>query len=218
MCDYSGKLIPWLDSELPAEEAAEVERHLKGCSECRIDAATYKRVSGEIEAYCDATIASDELRGVLRWAPVASAVGAAAALVVLFLVIPRTHVLPHAVHDPKATAQAESKTVIAASLAARAAEVPGSVRSIQKTHRRHSAIRDSVRKANPAPGQDQNVDLRLREPVIQISIPADEMFPPGAVPDGMHFVVDLTIGPDGSAERLRLRPRLAGFERRTTQP
>ena len=53
---------------------------------------------------------------------------------------------------------------------------------------------------------------------IQIAIPADEMFPPGAVPEGIHFVADLTIAPDGSAERLQLRPRLAGFERRTTQP
>jgi hypothetical protein len=54
--------------------------------------------------------------------------------------------------------------------------------------------------------------------MIQIAIPADEMFPPGAVPEGMHFVADLTIAADGSAERLRLRPRLAGFERRTTLP
>jgi hypothetical protein len=54
--------------------------------------------------------------------------------------------------------------------------------------------------------------------MIQIAIPADEMFPPGAVPEGMHFVADVTIAADGSAEQLRLRPRLAGFERRTTQP
>jgi len=57
-----------------------------------------------------------------------------------------------------------------------------------------------------------------QEPVIQIAIPADEMFPPGAVPQGMHFIADVTISPDGSAERLRLRPRLAGFERSTVQP
>jgi hypothetical protein len=54
--------------------------------------------------------------------------------------------------------------------------------------------------------------------MIQIAFPADEMFPPGAVPEGMHFVADVTISPDGSAERLRLRPRLAGFERSTIQP
>ncbi len=54
MCDYSGKLsgklIAWLDNELPAEEAAEVERHVAVCSECRSDAGTYKSLSGDIDA------------------------------------------------------------------------------------------------------------------------------------------------------------------------
>ena len=35
MCDFSGKLVAWLDRELPAEEAADVERHLEACTECR---------------------------------------------------------------------------------------------------------------------------------------------------------------------------------------
>jgi hypothetical protein len=34
----------------------------------------------------------------------------------------------------------------------------------------------------------------------------------------MFFSADLTISADGSPERLRLRPQLAGFERRTDQP
>jgi hypothetical protein len=76
----------------------------------------------------------------------------------------------------------------------------------------------SVREANAVPAQNQDAYVLPDEPMIQIAIPADEMFPPGAVPEGMHFVADLTIAADGSAERLRLRPRLAGFERRTTQP
>jgi hypothetical protein len=28
----------------------------------------------------------------------------------------------------------------------------------------------------------------------------------------------VSFGPDGSAQQIRLRPRLIGFERRTTQP
>jgi hypothetical protein len=32
------------------------------------------------------------------------------------------------------------------------------------------------------------------------------MFPPGAVPEGINFIAELSIGPDGSAERVRLRP------------
>jgi hypothetical protein len=70
-----------------------------------------------------------------------------------------------------------------------------------------------------APAQDSSTHFALpSEPVIQIAIPADEMFPPGAVPQGMNFVADVAIAADGSAERLRLRPRLVGFERSTVQP
>ena len=89
MCDFSGKLIAWLDRELPAEEAADVERHLEDCSECRASVDAYKKVSGEFDAYCDAAMASSARRGAPRWAPVAVAAGAAA-LVALFLVMPRT--------------------------------------------------------------------------------------------------------------------------------
>jgi len=210
MCDFSGKLIAWLDQELPAGEAAEVERHLADCSQCRSDAETFKQVSGELDAYCDSAIASSGRRAALRWAPVASAAGAVAALAALFLAMPRAHVQPPAFHAPQ--------TVISASSAALAAGVPASISSIQKTRRRLSAIPASIRNVNSAPAPNQNAGLQLDQPMIQIAIPADEMFPPGAVPEGMNFVADLTIGPDGSAERLRLRPRLAGFERRTTQP
>jgi hypothetical protein len=56
------------------------------------------------------------------------------------------------------------------------------------------------------------------EPAVEIAIPGDAMFPPGAVPEGMNFIADVTLAPDGSTERLRLRPRLAGFERRQSQP
>jgi len=67
------------------------------------------------------------------------------------------------------------------------------------------------------PLHNQYDDSLGDESVIQIAIPADEMFPPGAVPEGMQFAADLTIAADGSAKRLRLQPRLSGFERRTTQ-
>jgi hypothetical protein len=41
------------------------------------------------------------------------------------------------------------------------------------------------------------------------------MFPPGAVPEGINFVAELSIAQDGSAQRLRLQPRLVGWERRS---
>ena len=210
MCDFSGKLIAWLDHELPAEEATVVERHLQDCSECRSSVDAYKKVSGEFDAYCDAAIASSVRRGVPTWAPITAAAGAAAAFVALFLVIPRTRVELPAFHLPQAA--------VAASPAVVAAAVPASVSSIQKIHRRRTVKSASTRNANAAPAQSQNAYLPPDEPMIQIDIPADEIYPPGAVPEGMHFVADLTIAADGSAEGLRLRPRFAGFERRTIHP
>jgi hypothetical protein len=52
------------------------------------------------------------------------------------------------------------------------------------------------------------------ERAIQISIPAESMFPPGAIPEGVNFVADLSIAADGSAEQVRLRPRLIEVQRR----
>jgi anti-sigma factor RsiW len=210
MCDFSGKLIAWLDHELPAEDAAEVGRHLEACSECRSVADAYKQVSAEFDAYCDEAFASNARRGVRRWAPVATATGAVAALVALFLVLPRTRVESPAFRAPEVMVAASPAVVV------KVWSAPAS--PIRKVHRRQAAAPVQTEKANAGPVQRQNASFVPDEPVIQIAIPADEMFPPGAVPEGMHFAADLTMAADGSVERLRLRPRLAGFERRTTQP
>jgi hypothetical protein len=210
MCDYSGKLIAWLDHELPAEEASEVERHLEACAECRSGVDAYKRVSGEFDAYCDETVASNVRHEELRWLPVVSATGAVAAALALFLVWPRTPVQPPTFHP--------LQEAVAASAPDGAIVLPGRVSPIQRVHRRQVVTPVQIQNAIAAPEQNRNVYFVPDEPMIQIAIPADEMFPPGAVPEGMHFAADLTIAPDGSVERLRLRPRLAGFERRTTQP
>src|ERR1700681_1828662 len=98
MCDFSARLIAWLDHELPEEEAAEVERHLQACAQCRGHLRTYERVSGALDAYCDSIVASRPSRKLPRWAAVASAAVAAAA--VLFLVFPRTRVEPAPIPSP----------------------------------------------------------------------------------------------------------------------
>jgi hypothetical protein len=210
MCDYSEKLIAWLDRELPAEETSEVEQHVQACSECRSDVDAYKLVSSEFDVYCDEAFSANVRRGVPRWAPVVSAVGAVAALVALFLALPRTRVEPPALHPPQVAGTA-SPAVVAKGL-------PATIRPIQRVRRRHAVAPATIQNDNAMFAQNQNSYILPDEPVIRIAIPADEMFPPGAVPEGIHFVADLTIAADGSAERLRLRPRLAGFERSTTQP
>jgi hypothetical protein len=210
MCDFSGKLIAWLDRELPVDESAEVERHLEACSECRTEADAYKRVSSEFDAYCDEGIASNKQGGVPRWVPAVTAAGAVSALVVLFLILPRTPVDSPAFHASQVAAAASSTVVVKA--------LPAPASPIQRVHRRQIVPPVQIQNSIAEHLQNQNDFALPNESVIQIAIPGDEMFPPGAIPEGMHFVADLTIAPDGSAGRLRLRPRLTGFERRTTQP
>jgi hypothetical protein len=54
--------------------------------------------------------------------------------------------------------------------------------------------------------QVQNAMRQFGQPEIEIAIPAEAIFPPGAVPEGFQFVADVSIGADGSAQSLRLRP------------
>ena len=210
MCDFSGKLIAWLDRELPTEEGADVERHVESCAKCRSDLDACKRVSGEFDAYCDEAMTLNVRHGDPRWVPVVSAVGAVAAVVALFFVWPRTPFQPPAFQP--------SKVVVSDSAADTTEGLAAPVRPIQKIHRRQVATPVHVQNAISAVAQNQNAYTLPDEPVIQIAIPADEMFPPGAVPEGIHFAADLAIAADGSAERLRLRPQFTAFERRTTQP
>ena len=211
MCDISEKLIAWLDHELPREEAAAVERHLEGCSECRIAVDSYKQVSGELDAYCDETLESMSRARTNPWTAVVAAAGAAASLVVLLLVWQHPRVQPRK-PSPSRGVGAASPAIV------ENAAFPPS-RTEQGIHRTQAAnLVQSKKEINSAPSENQSGLIDMEEPVIQIAIPAEEMFPPGAVPEGMRFFADVTVGPDGSAERLRLRPRLAGFERRSTQP
>jgi hypothetical protein len=43
------------------------------------------------------------------------------------------------------------------------------------------------------------------EPTIQIAIPAEAMFPPGAVPEGTTFIANLRMTPDGALQGLSLQ-------------
>ena len=55
---------------------------------------------------------------------------------------------------------------------------------------------------NPQPAYE---NWMAAGPAIQISIPGDAMFPPGAVPEGISFVAELSVAADGSPERIDLQ-------------
>ena len=211
MCEFSGKLIAWLDGELPAEDAMGVERHLEFCIECRSRVEAYRQVTTAFEQYCDAygdaAMASAPSRKLRRhvltvWEAMALA---AAAIAALFLFVARAHVqlLPVGAPAPLVGTSAVPRSNLAAD-------------------RRQGAepMNISAEQTGQAGASPQTYDANglAAEPAVEIAIPADAILPPGAVPEGVSFAADVTIAPDGSAQQIRLRPQLTEYERRSNQP
>jgi anti-sigma factor RsiW len=185
MCDFSGRLIAWMDSELEANEATVLGQHVRACAECRARVAAYEDVSRGFAAYCDAVLETAMVtkihRKLARWVPVVAGAAAAAAVVLVLVSLPRS-VKP----IPVVPRVAEAHPPIAPKTAA---NTPNPVQ------RRHAAAHRKTQTANWA----------VAEPAIQIAIPGDAMFPPGAVPEGVNFVANLSLA-DGSVQGLRLQP------------
>ena len=218
MCDFTEKLMAWVDKELSDSDAAAVDRHLQGCPECRDRLDTYRQLSGAFDrycdAYCDAVTASKRGRKLTRRVLVISGgVAVAAAVAMFFLLAARWHV------QPAAPSAAPIPTVIDAAKAlppAHAAQpVLAEIRPVAQAQRRKGA--EHLKQA-AAPRQSEETSWLASAPAVEIAIPADALFPPGAVPEGVGFTADVTIAPDGSAQQVRLRPQLTGFEGRATRP
>ncbi len=73
----SGKLMAWLDRELPDAEAAAVERHVRACTECASRAEAYRQTSMAFEAYCE--VCCEAALAALGASQACNSVGAAAA-------------------------------------------------------------------------------------------------------------------------------------------
>jgi len=222
MCEFSGKLIAWMDGELREGETAFVERHLDGCAECRSRLATYRQASSAFDAYCDASIdtrepatAPEARRGIPQWMPIAA--GVAAAVVALLLLLPRDRVGHGPVFTTAATT-APSKEEIGSADVSTAEPAAADTTRVKGSRQEHVASVKLMQHKPAARGPVQSAELLPAEPAIEITIPSDAVFPPGAVPEGVSFVADVTLGADGSAERLRLEPQLVKFEGGTTRP
>lgn len=192
MCDAEKNLVAWLDGELPTEEAKSVERHVEVCEECHGRMAAFRRVSEDVELYCDAVMAATMRPRVPRWTMPALAF-AAAATILLFMAMPRTRVEPPPVLKPTIADASAIATNSSATIAEASARPTKPRRTIHPRQRAGSAFNAEAAK------------WQANESAVQIAIPADAMFPPGAMPKGLNFVAELSIGPDGSVRQVRLR-------------
>jgi Putative zinc-finger len=188
MCDFSAseRLVAWMDRELPVNEAADVERHVRDCSECRGRVDAYEQVSRAFVAYCDAAIEQKTRHRLTRWVPLLASAAAAAVLVfVLHPTAAKQMPVAQRVADVAPAAVVETQTV----------ETETAPRPVKTVHRRHGIT----------PAKTLNVNWTSAEPAIQIAIPVDAMFPPGAVPEGITFIADLSMAADGTVQGLRLQ-------------
>jgi anti-sigma factor RsiW len=186
MCDVQAKLIAWLDRELPADEASAMERHVETCEECRRWVATYGQVGEAFDAYCDAVMAAKAPRRVQRWVPVFSGAVVVIASVMLLAFL-RTRVEPPPILAPTVASASVPNPVTAP-----AAE-PAPRKATMRRHRAAPRV------------QERGTEVQAMDTAIEIAIPAEAMFPPGAVPYGINFIAELRIAPDGSVKQVRLR-------------
>jgi negative regulator of sigma E activity len=207
MCDYSGKLVAWMDGELDSEEMVAVGRHCEECADCRTQLERYRQASKAFDAYCDAvTIFKTRPRRTHLVAGLSVAAAAVLALAVGWVLV-----RSHSERLPAAPAPQALAALSAAQL--EVATAPN-----ETVPRHHVPRARSTQEKAQSPILQRPVMASLPpEPAIQIAIPADSMFPPGAIPEGINFTADVNFAPDGSARQIRLQPRLTGFERRTIQ-
>ena len=218
MCDFTEKLMAWVDKELSDNDAAAVERHLQGCPECRDRLDTYRQLSGAFDrycdAYCDAITASKPGRKLTRRVlAISCGLAVAAAVAMFFLLAARWRVeraAPSAAPTPAVIDVA--KTLPPAHAAQPAPAVIQPAARIERRKRAEQAKQATAQRPS------EETSWLASEPAVEIAIPADAIFPPGAVPEGVGFTADVMIAPDGSAQQVRLRPQLTEFERRPTRP
>jgi anti-sigma factor RsiW len=194
-----------MDGELGKAETLEVARHVEECAECRARGQAYRALSREIEKYCETILPERNLRRL----PLLRALAGAAAVIVL-LAMTWVRLQRHAAP----TSSVAVARVVAPAPADLAQTPTRGSRAARSTHASElvAAVSAPATHAVTVTGASITDDWDVSEPAIEIAIPAEAIFPPGAVPDGMSFVADVTVGPDGTAHGLRLRPELTGFE------
>ena len=157
-------------------QATNVEWHIARCEECRRAVSAYEEISASLLDCYEASMITPPRRSRLVWARVAGV--AAAAAILLTAILLRPAAVQRLTLNPPPAPHCACDCV---SEDARGRCV-GS-RDTSPAAARHVA---------------QSPAWRPVEPMVQIAIPADAMFPPGAVPAGFSYITEVSFAPDGS--------------------
>jgi hypothetical protein len=222
MCEFSKKLIAWLDDELDPQEAAALGAHLSACEDCRRTLTQNRKASAAFASYREAAVDAafavpDRPRRQRRiWA----VVGSAAAMVLLLISF-----VKHQGKLPRETGIGESLFLggtgaprTASAVGGESAAGPNALLAINRSvrtktrKRHHTPAVINRRTIKHSPGESVSETPVPIEPSFEIVIPADESFPPGALPQGIGYVASMIVRASSSLEE---QPQLTGFERRT---
>jgi len=235
MCEYSKRLIAWMDGELAANEAAEVEQHVRACAACRECYSAYEAASRDFAGYYAAStepaVTPVPKRRVPLWVPVAAAVAAVAAIVAIAFVPRAAKQVPVTPQVASASAVSIPGSDVVAQANVAKSEVPQGLKpegtlarvgtagsraltqgpvarngALRPGKRDHGESRALVRGVSGTGSRSASTDWAMSEPAIQIAIPADAMFPPGAVPEGVTYIANVSLGPNGTVQGITLRP------------
>ena len=202
MCNLSGKIVPWLDHELPEAEAEDMERHVGSCAECRSSVTACREASNLFDEYCEAVVASKARRRTIpAWMPLVAGAAVTATVGALLLAF-----VPARVEQLPAYSQVASSPSALVLKAGPLGPVKKNEPQSQLKPERRAVQHPGRGPVRSEPVRSEEENWVVSGQAIQITIPGDAMFPPGAVPDGVNFVADLSIAADGSPEEIRLRP------------
>ena len=197
MCEFKGNLVAWLDGELSPTEAAEVEQHVQSCADCSGQVSRYEQATRDFAAYHMAaepqvTATTVNPRRLSRWVPAAIAI--AAAILIAILIAPRYQRRPPA--SPQTAKTELPAAPVALEPAVTSPDSSGPAKHLQAAAKRHPA-------AHSEPARNEAA-IVMSEPTVRIAIPADALYPPGAVPEGMAYFANVSFAADGSVQAFRL--------------
>ena len=203
MCEYSKCLIAWMDGELAKSEAAEVEQHVRACPACGKCVSACEEICREFAAYY---AAFTQTRPVARrqkisgWVPIAASVAAVAAMLMIAFMTRSAKQVP----TTQQTAAIPS-TVETSPIAHAVPASPSAAEDHYPRYRQQKAIKvGQPRRITKL--ESTKAEWAMIEPAIQIAIPAEAMFPPGAVPEGVTYIANVSLRPDGLVQGIRLQP------------
>ena len=183
MCEIERKLIAWMDGELAADEATAVEHHFDECERCRERLAKYKNASEMFASYCDGVFVTETKRIVPIWVPVLASAAMLAGAGMWFFMSAPSRIEPIA------------PTRVPVLGAATAPQQSPAKEALQKRTQRQHRIAPMALKMAPYQQGER----------LEIAIPAEAIFAPGTVPEGMTVIAEMRIAPDGSVQDIRIR-------------